>query len=111
MEYTTGTVVFNDWVITRELGTGATGKVFEIEKSGFGTAICSALKIVRIPRTDSEVKTAISEGMDHDSVTEYFQSFVDEILHEIEIMVSLKEHPNIVTYEDHCVIPHGDGIG
>ena len=111
MKYTTGTVVFNDWVITRELGTGATGKVFEIEKSGFGTAIRSALKIVRIPRTDSEVRTAISEGMDHDSVTEYFQSFVDEILHEIEIMVSLKEHPNIVTYEDHCVIPHEDGIG
>ena len=53
----------------------------------------------------------MSEGMDKESVTGYFQEFVDEILHEIEVMVSLKEHPNIITYEDHCVIPHEDGIG
>ena len=26
-------------------------------------------------------------------------------------MVSLKDHPNIVAYEDHCVLSHGDGVG
>lgn len=111
MEYRIGSVVFNDWVITKELGEGATGKVYEIEKNGFGSSIKSALKVIRIPKTESDIQAVMSEGMDKESVTGYFQEFVDEILHEIEVMVSLKEHPNIITYEDHCVIPHEDGIG
>lgn len=111
MEYRIGSVVFNDWVITKELGEGATGKVYEIEKNGFGSSIKSALKVIRIPKTESDIQAVMSEGMDEESVTGYFQEFVDEILHEIEVMVSLKEHPNIITYEDHCVIPHEDGIG
>lgn len=111
MEYRIGSVVFNDWVITKELGEGATGKVYEIEKNGFGSSIKSALKVIHIPKTKSDIQAVMSEGMDKESVTGYFQEFVDEILHEIEVMVSLKEHPNIITYEDHCVIPHEDGIG
>ena len=97
MEYGIGSVVFNDWVITKELGEGATGKVYEIEKNGFETSIKSALKVIHIPNTKSDIQAVMSEGMDEESVTGYFQEFVDEILHEIEVMVSLKEHPNIIT--------------
>ena len=111
MEYTIGTAVFNDWIITREIGQGATGHVYEIKKNGYGEEIRSALKVIRIPKSPSDVKAVMSEGMTEDDVTDYFKEFVDEILHEIKIMVSLKEHPNIVTYENHCVIPHEDGIG
>ena len=111
MEYTIGTAVFNDWIITREIGQGATGHVYEIKKNGYEEEIRSALKVIRIPKSPSDVKAVMSEGMTEDDVTDYFKEFVDEILHEIKIMVSLKEHPNIVTYEDHCVISHEDGIG
>ncbi len=111
VEYTAGTAVFNDWIITRKIGQGATGHVYEIKKNGYGEEIRSALKVIRIPKSPSDVKAVMSEGMTEDDVTDYFKEFVDEILHEIKIMVSLKEHPNIVTYEDHCVIPHEDGIG
>ena len=111
MEYTIGTAVFNDWIITREIGQGATGHVYEIKKNGYGEEIRSALKVIRIPKSPSDIKAVMSEGMTQDDVTDYFKEFVDEILHEIKIMVSLKEHPNIVTYEDHCVISHEDGIG
>ena len=111
MEYTTGTAVFNDWIITREIGQGATGHVYEIKKNGYGEEIRSALKVIRIPKSPSDIKAVMSEGMTQDDVTDYFKEFVDEILHEIKIMVSLKEHPNIVTYEDHCVTTHEEGIG
>lgn len=111
MEYTIGTAVFNDWIITREIGQGATGRVYEIEKKGYGEKIRAALKIIKIPRDPSDIKSVMSEGMTEADVTEYFKEFVDEILKEIKIMVSLKEHPNIVTYEDHSIYSHEDGIG
>ena len=112
MEYTTGTVVFNDWIITREIGQGAAGKVCEIKKTAYGEEdIRSALKIISIPRTPSDIKAVMSEGMSEKDITCYYKEFVDEILQEIKIMVSLKEHPNIVTYEDHCIIPHPESIG
>ena len=111
MEYTTRSVVFNDWIITREIGQGATGKVFEIEKSGYGITVKSALKVIRIPKSLSDIQAVRNEGMTMASVEDYFREFVDEILREVRIMVSLKEHPNIVSYEDHCVIPHEAEVG
>lgn len=111
MEYITGAAVFNDWIIVQEIGQGATGHVYEIKKNGHGKEIRSALKVIRIPKSPSDVKAVMSEGMTEDDVTDYFKEFVDEILREIKIMVSLKDHPNIVTYEDHCVITHEDEIG
>ena len=111
MEYRIGDSVFNDWVITREIGEGATGKVFEIKKNDAMVSAKSALKIIRIPKSASDVRAVMNEGMDEVSVTQYFREFVDEILREIRIMVSLKDHPNIVAYEDHCVLSHGDGVG
>ena len=111
MEYREGIIVFNDWVITQKLGEGATGTVFEIEKMDFGISIKSALKVVHIPGVGSDVKAVMREGMTEKDTEEYFYGFVEEILKEIKIMVSLKGHPNIVTYEDHCVIPHEHEIG
>ena len=111
MNYTIGDSVFNDWIITRELGEGATGKVFEIQKNDHSISAKAALKVIRIPKSVSDVQEIMSEGMDEVSVTQYFRGFVDEILREIRIMISLKDHPNIVAYEDHLVREHEEEIG
>ena len=111
MNYTIGDSVFNDWIITRELGEGATGRVYEIEKNDHTISAKAALKVIRIPKSMSDVHEVMSEGMDEVSVTQYFREFVDEILREIKIMISLKDHPNIVGYEDHCVMEHEEEVG
>ena len=111
MEYGVGTKVLNNWEIVRLLGKGATGKVFEIHKTEFGVTTKSALKIVTIPNSMSEVKAALTEGMDEKAVTEYFGGFVRELVKEIAVMSELKGHSNIVNYEDHSVIKHEDEIG
>ena len=49
--------------------------------------------------------------MSKQEVTSYFRSFVDEFTNEIVVMSSLKGYTNIVSYEDHMVIPHENGIG
>ena len=111
MEYKIGTSVVQDWVITRKIGEGASGTVFEIEKSEYGIKASSALKVICIPKTQSELSSVRNEGMDEESVTGYFRAFVDEIVQEIAIMTTLKNHPNIVNYEDHHVLPHEGNIG
>ena len=59
------------------------------------------MKVIRIPESPAEIRSALNDGMDEQSVTGYFKGFVDEILHEIAIMSAVKSHPNIVSYEDH----------
>ena len=111
MEYRKGTVVFTNWIIEKELGEGATGRVFEIQKTDYGITTRSALKVIRVPHSDSDIRAAFAEGMSEESVSSYFQGFVDEIVKEIVIMSNLKSHPNIVSYEDHQVTMHEDSLG
>ena len=90
MEYGIGTKVFGDWEIVREIGQGGFGSVYEIRKTDYGITVKSALKVIKVPRSASEVKAALSEGMDEQSVTTYFQGFVDELVKKIALMSSLK---------------------
>ena len=99
MKYEKNSIVFTDWKIVREIGEGSYGKVFEIYKTNYGITAHSALKVIRIPRSTADIRAALNEGMDEQSVTTYFQGFVDEIVQEIAVMSSLKNHPNIVSYE------------
>ena len=61
------------WYITKELGSGAFGKVFEIERRDF-TNDKSALKIITIPSSANEVRSYREENYDLDekSVSSYF---------------------------------------
>jgi len=42
---------------------------------------------------------------------QYFYSVVEDIVREFAIMAKLKGTANVVSYEDHMVIRHSDGIG
>ena len=100
------------WYITRKLGSGSFGTVFEVERKDFST-MKSAMKIISIPNSQSEVESYRSENYDLDekSVTAYFYGFVQEFVKEFQIMAQLKGHSNIVSYEDHDVKKKADGIG
>lgn len=100
------------WYITKELGRGAFGTVFEIERRDFGN-IKAALKVISIPTNASEVASFKKDNFDLDdkSVTSYFYGFVEEFIKEIQLMSELRGHSNIVSYEDHEVIKHENDIG
>ena len=72
MEYTTGTAVFHDWMITREISQGVTGKVYEIKKNGVEQDIRSALKVVTIPPSNLMIESLVSEGMTRTDVIRFF---------------------------------------
>ncbi len=111
MEYTIGSVVFDDWVIEQIIGQGSYGSVYKIRKSEYGVTTYSALKVIKIPQSSADIRSALSEGMDNQTVTSYFQGIVDDIVHEIAIMSQVKGHPNIVCYEDHKIAVCENEIG
>ncbi len=100
------------WYINKELGSGAFGTVFEIERKDFSD-MKAALKVISIPSTQSEVESYKEENYDLDekSITSYFYGFVEEFVKEFRLMSQLKGQSNIVSYEDHDVIKKEDGIG
>ena len=99
------------WECVRLIGTGSFGKVYEIQREEFGKTYKAALKVITVPQNPSDIQNAYDDGMDEKSVTDYFRSFVESITDEFSLMAEMKGYTNIVSYEDHMVIPHEGEIG
>jgi len=102
--------IFNAWYIKEPLGDGSFGKVFAVERQDYGT-YRAALKAITIPQSKSEIESVMADGMDEESVTAYFKQVVEDIVSEIVLMSKLKGNSTIVSYEDHVVMEHEEGIG
>ena len=109
--YHNGTTVFSNWVITRQIGKGSFGTVYEIQRKDFGQTYRAALKIITVPQSEEEFRSALDEGMSQTQAEHYFYSVVEDIVREFAIMARLKGTTNVVGYEDHSVIKHRDGFG
>ena len=111
-QYNPGDVVLNNWKLRRLLGEGSYGKVYEAVREDIdGASYVSAIKIISIPQSESEVNNIRAQGMDDRSVTAYFHGVVDDVIKEVHWMASLVGNSNIVSYADHAVIAHQGKIG
>ena len=101
------------WRIGRRIGEGSYGQVFEIERidEEDGQHYKAALKAITIPASDSELAQRRAEFMDEASVTNYYKRYIADMKNELRIMSELKGKTNIVSYEDHMIHEHEDGIG
>lgn len=109
--YEKGSHVFENWVITREIGAGSFGAVYEIQRQDFGETYRAALKVITVPQNDAEIDSLRSEGMSNEDIHRYYYSLVEELVREFAIMAKFKGTANIVSYEDHQVLQHADGLG
>lgn len=110
-EYRKYEPIFGSWKLERLIGKGSFGKVFEISREEYGTTYRAALKIISVPQDDDDVKSRMAGGTDIENISEYYESILKEIVNENEIMSKLKGNSNIVSYEDHMIVPHEDGFG
>ena len=109
--YHIGSVVFGSWTITRQIGKGSFGTVYEIQRQDFGEVYRAALKVITVPQSREELDAALAEGMSQAQAEQYFYSVVEDIVREFAIMARLKGTANVVSYEDHTVLRHPDGVG
>ena len=103
--------LFGSWYIKDMLGMGSYGTVYELERQDFGATYKAALKAITIPQSQNQVDSLGADGMDEASVASYFRQVAEEVVGEFVLMSKLKGNSNIVSYEDHIVIPHKEGIG
>ncbi|MCD7887499.1 MAG: PASTA domain-containing protein [Clostridiales bacterium] len=105
---------YGDWKEVRELGRGAYGIVYEIEKTtGQGRLSMttrSALKVIRIPQSEDQIDEMRNQGEPDEAVKEYFEEMAAGVLGEVRAMNQLKGHSNIVSYMGHEVRLCEDGI-
>ena len=110
-KYEIGDYVLSKWQLVKELGSGAFGKVYEAHRMGYGVLYKAAIKIITIPQSEGELRSAKSEGMTEQEMSDYFEGMVKQIMGECAFMSKVKGVTNIVGYEDHDVIPHEGKVG
>jgi len=102
---------YKPWQVTKKIGQGSFGIVYEIEKEEYGVVSKSALKVISIPPSVDELDHYRASGMSEQNITTYYESVLGSLMKEFVQLAKLKGHTNIVSYEDHKVIPHEDGLG
>ena len=91
---------FGKWKISKELGSGAFGQVYEIYwEDNYGNRTVSALKYLHIP-SEMALQHQIEEQPDMEAVRNYFFGQYQSVREEIKILQNCKGHSNIVSYED-----------
>ena len=106
--------LWGEWVPVERLGEGAFGTVWRVERKVMGGKVYqAAVKHISIPQTEDEVKNLLEQGVfsDEQSAREYYAGRLRPLMEEIDIMHSLQGYTNIVTYEDHLIIPKANGLG
>lgn len=101
------------WNIQKSLGEGSFGTVWQVVHVGEEASSLAAVKHISVPRREGEVQTLIAEGTiaNEQSARAYYQAKRQEFVKEIQAMVNLNGHPNIVSYNDHMIIDRPDGLG
>ena len=100
------------WECVKLLGEGSYGCVYEIKKEEFGQEYHSALKVIEIPYKEDDSASLIDYAYGNkEALNSYYYEQVQEILREVQVMASLQGVSNIVSYEDHKIIPKTSSVG
>ena len=103
--------VWPDWKVTEKIGEGSFGQVFRARKERFGVTQEAAIKVVRIPGDDAELKRVQSGyGLNEQELKEYFYPEVEKLKKEIVLMQELGEDSHIVRILDFEIIDAPDAI-
>ena len=65
-----------EWKIVEKIGEGSFGQVYKAQRTERGKSFYSAIKIINIPGSQSELNSVRSETGDDQSVRQYFQNLV-----------------------------------
>ena len=103
--------VWPEWKITEKIGEGSFGKVYKAQRTERGRSFYSAIKIITIPGSKSELNSVRSETGDEGAAREYFQNLVEECIQEISTMEYFRGNSYIVSVEDFKVMEYLDAIG
>ena len=100
-----------EWEIDSSIGSGAYGTVYKIKRQDIGGTYYSALKVISFPRNKRELNQLYNQNMTDSQIAKYYQQMAIEVSKEFAMMERLKGNTNIVSYEDHKIVPHKNNLG
>ena len=106
--------LWGEWEIDSKLGEGSFGAVWKVRRNTIGGKVYyAAVKHISIPKAKSEIQHLFDEGIftDEQSAVRYYQHMLQSLSDEIDTMHTLQGFTNIVSYEDHMIVPKPGGIG
>lgn len=102
--------LFGKWYITGEIGQGAVGHVYEIERNELDTVYKAALKAITIPENPDDIKKILSRGVAREDLPDYYRNLAHNIAREFQYLARLKGNSYIVNYEDHEIKENADEL-
>ena len=109
--YRPGSIVFDNWILGEEIGSGSYGRVFAAERRDLGEVYRAAVKIITVPRNRSEFQSIVHDSGSVEAAAAYCGELVRNLEREFSIMFRLRGRDNIVSCDDYRCIPHADGCG
>ena len=103
--------VWPEWKITEKIGEGSFGKVYKAQRVVNEKVFYSAIKIISIPSSQSELNSIRSENGNDQSARAYFKNLVDECIQEVSTMEYFRGNSHVVSVEDYKVVEYLDDIG
>ena len=101
-----------EWKIIEKIGERFFWKSLQsAENRNVEKSFYSAIKIINIPGSQSELNSVRSETGDDQSTRQYFQNLVEECIQEISTMEYFRGNSYIVSVEDFKVMEYLDVIG
>ena len=96
------------WEMVRQIGAGSFGTVYEIETKEDGVIRKAALKVMSIPPSRADIQVLYDSGIatSQEEATTYINYQIETVSQEFRVMAALKGTPNIVSFENHMVLPH-----
>lgn len=101
--------LWDKWYIAEHLGGGSFGDVYRITCQVYERTYEAALKVISIPKDKAELNEVEMSCATKEETISYYDRIRQSITTEIDMMEQLKGKTNIVSFEDHDIIPHNHG--
>lgn len=98
-----------DWEWIEKIGTGAYSSVYKVRNKKNG--LFSAMKEIRIPENDPDADVLLQSKGKKEYIRQYYYEIVEDFMSEINLLIRVKDNPNIVDFEEAIVKEREDGIG
>lgn len=91
-----------------KIGEGSYGTVYKCRTIENGKEVFSAVKVITVPKNESEYDVLKIDGLSKEATKQYFADIIDSFSSEIKLLEELKDQPNIVRIEDSKIIAHDE---
>ena len=102
--------VFPGWRIVQSLGKGSFGETYEIERMIQGLVETNVMKVIALPKDDSEIE-ALRQQYDDESIAQFYDGIRQKMLKEYDFIRMFGSFPNIVHLIDAATLRQENGLG